>query len=89
MAVLRVRVASSRANRSGTPKKAAPDMAVFKRAYLNRLKKRDPETYSFAMAVNNAIKRKKAQGLPIARYDEKTRRAYLEYPDGRREYVEA
>ena len=26
-------------------------------------------------------------GLPQARYDDITRKAYLEYPDGRREYV--
>ena len=28
------------------------------------------------------------KGLPQARYDKTTRRAYLEYPDGRREYVD-
>ena len=30
---------------------------------------------------------RKIQGLPVARYDSATKRAYLEYPDGRREYV--
>ena len=29
----------------------------------------------------------KIKGLPVARYDAETKRAYLEYPDGRREYV--
>jgi len=29
----------------------------------------------------------KIKGLPIARYDDKRKEAYLEYPDGRREYV--
>lgn len=30
---------------------------------------------------------RKIKGLPVARYDDKTKRAFLEYPDGRREYV--
>ena len=29
----------------------------------------------------------KIQGLPIAGYDDENKRAYLEYPDGRRDYV--
>ena len=29
----------------------------------------------------------KIKGLPIAGYDDETNRAYLEYPDGKREYV--
>ena len=30
---------------------------------------------------------RKVKGLPVARYDSESKRAYLEYPDGRREYV--
>lgn len=30
----------------------------------------------------------KIKGLPIARFDKKLKKAYLEYPDGRREYVQ-
>lgn len=30
---------------------------------------------------------RKVKGLPVARYDSEAKRAYLEYPDGRREYV--
>ena len=30
---------------------------------------------------------RKIKGLPVARYDRVTKSAYLEYPDGRREYV--
>ena len=30
---------------------------------------------------------RKLKGIPEARYDIKTRRAYLEYPNGRKEYV--
>jgi hypothetical protein len=43
------------------------------------------------VAVNNAVKheiaRKQKQGLPIARYDKESRKAYLENIDGTREYV--
>lgn len=39
-------------------------------------------------AVNAAIEKAKVCGKPVARYDKDTMRAYLEYPDGRREYVE-
>lgn len=38
-----------------------------------------------SIRIDNEIRRIK--GLPVAKYDDKTRRAYLEYPDGRREYV--
>ena len=31
---------------------------------------------------------RKIKGLPVARYDQHKKQAYLEYPDGRREYVE-
>ncbi len=37
-----------------------------------------------AVRIENEIKRIK--GVPIAGYDAKSRRAYLEYPDGRRVY---
>ena len=30
---------------------------------------------------------RKVKGLPVARYDSEAKKAYLEYPDGRREYV--
>ena len=30
---------------------------------------------------------RKIKGLPVARYDDEKKQAYLEYPDGRREYV--
>ena len=43
------------------------------------------ERFKKAIQIDNEIK--KAIGAPIAGYDKKTKRAYLEYPDGRREYV--
>lgn len=39
-------------------------------------------------AVNAAIEKAKTCGKPIARIEKDTMRVYLEYPDGRREYVE-
>ena len=43
-------------------------------------------TYAFRNAVAEEIADKKRKGLPVARYDEKKKKAYLEYPDGRKEY---
>ena len=43
------------------------------------------ERFKAAIRIDNEIKRVK--GAPIAEYDVETQRAYLEYPDGRREYV--
>lgn len=39
-----------------------------------------------SIRIDDEIRRIK--GLPVARYDSKVKKAYLEYPDGRREYVE-
>ena len=44
-------------------------------------------TQSFNDAINQDIAQKKARGLPIARYDTKSGRAFLENADGSREYV--
>lgn len=38
-----------------------------------------------SIRIDDEIRRIK--GLPVSRYDKETKRAYLEYPDGRREYV--
>jgi len=43
------------------------------------------ERFKEAVRIDNEIKRIK--GAPIAGYDRDQRKAYLEYPDGRREYV--
>lgn len=39
-----------------------------------------------AVRIENEIK--KIKGLPIAKYDFDKKAPYLEYPDGRKEYVE-
>lgn len=42
----------------------------------------------FKASVEKEISRKKQVGLPVSGYDSDNKRAYLEYPDGRREYVD-
>lgn len=49
----------------------------------------DEITNAFQSAVRREIAKKKQNGIPVARYDNETKRAYLEYPDGTREYVKA
>ena len=49
--------------------------------------KEDEEmTKLFREAVKWEIKKSKLKGLPIARYDGRKKKGYLEYPDGRRVY---
>ncbi len=43
------------------------------------------ERFKESIRIDNEIR--KIKGAPTAKYDAKTKRAYLEYPDGRREYV--
>lgn len=38
-----------------------------------------------SIRIDNEVR--KIKGLPVAGYDDKTQKAFLEYPDGRREYV--
>lgn len=44
------------------------------------------ERFKASIRIDNEIRRIK--GLPVAGYDDEIGKAYLEYPDGRREYVE-
>ena len=46
----------------------------------------DELTRAFQLAVEQENETKRQKGLPIARYDAESNRAYLEYPDMRREY---
>lgn len=41
----------------------------------------------FEEAVKEAIADRKDKGFPIARYDGELKKAYLEMPDGAREYI--
>ena len=45
-------------------------------------------TKRFIKAVEIEDEIKRIKGCPLAKYDVENKRAYLEYPDGRREYVE-
>ena len=49
--------------------------------------KAEEVTKIFNDAVKQDIAKKQKNGLPIARYDTETKRAYLECADGTREYV--
>ena len=44
-------------------------------------------TYRFKESIRIDNEVRKIMGLPSAKYDSKSKKAYLEYPDGRREYV--
>jgi hypothetical protein len=45
-------------------------------------------TQRFKASIRIDDEIRKIKGLPVARYDDEKKQAYLEYPDGRREYVE-
>ena len=47
----------------------------------------DELTQRFKESIKIDDEIRKIKGLPVARYDINTKKAYLEYPDGRREYV--
>jgi len=44
-------------------------------------------TGAFNAAIEQEVARKRAKGLPVAKYDMESGRAYLEDMDGAREYV--
>ncbi len=44
-------------------------------------------TIRFKESIRLDNEERKIKGLPIAKYDDEKKCAYLEYPDGRREYV--
>ena len=43
------------------------------------------QRFKESIRIDNEIR--KIKGLPVAKYDGVSKRAYLEYPDGRIEYV--
>lgn len=47
----------------------------------------DELTRRFKASIRIDDEIRKIKGLPVARYDAQTKKAYLEYPDGRRQYV--
>ena len=49
--------------------------------------KDDEMTKRFIEAVRMDEKAKAIKGLPVSKYDKEKRKAYIQYPDGRKEYV--
>lgn len=43
------------------------------------------QRFKESIRIDNEVR--KIKGLPVAGYDTVSKKAYLEYPDGRREYV--
>lgn len=48
----------------------------------------DKMTSHFRASVEASVTSQQKKGLPVARYDAISKKAYLEYSDGRRQYVE-
>lgn len=46
-------------------------------------------TKRFKKAIEIDTEIKKAKGVPVPGYDKESKRAFLEYPDGRRKYADA
>lgn len=47
----------------------------------------DELTERFRQSIRIDAEIRKIKGLPVAKYDRATGRAFLEYPDGRKKYV--
>lgn len=58
------------------------------RIRVSRVKRVDAGTKRFAQAVRDAQDWKVKRGLPVAKYDAVRDVAYLEYADGRKEYID-
>ncbi len=80
--VVQVEVKESLKGRKHTKAAASRKIAVLENAAD------DPMTESFRKAVSSSLQAKQQNGSPIARYDSVRRKAYLEYPGGRKQYVE-
>ena len=60
----------------------------FKSGTKVRLTNKLSQTASFRRAVEQSVAATRKNGNPVAKYDMQRRQAYLEYPDGKRVYVE-
>ncbi len=70
-------------NRKGYTVKVVPDSKK-----LEYISENDVEMDMRAtQAVKNAVEKAKICKKPVAKYDLKTKRAYIEYPDGEKKYV--
>ena len=73
--------------RKAVSENAIPFSAIVKCHPLVADYTEDDITTRFQAAVQHEIAIIMQNGTPIARYDNDSKRAYLEYPDGTREYV--
>jgi addiction module RelB/DinJ family antitoxin len=64
-----------------------PFVVSTKRTDFGREFSADHVTNAFNTTVQNDIKVKQQKGLPIAKYDIDKKRAYLEFADGTKEYI--
>lgn len=48
----------------------------------------DKMTSHFRASVNASVINQQEKGLPVARYDTGCKKAYLEFPDGRKQYID-
>ena len=65
-------------------------MEEIEQEVLDLLQRKTDNTDELTVRFRNAVMlervKKKLLGIPVARYDKEIRRAYLEYPDGRKVY---
>lgn len=65
-------------------------MEEIEQEVLDLLQRKTDNTDELTVRFRNAVMlervKKKLLGIPVARYDKEKRRAYLEYPDGRKVY---
>jgi hypothetical protein len=65
-------------------------MEEIEQEVLDLLQRKTDNTDELTVRFRNAVMlervKKKLLGIPVARYDKEQRRAYLEYPDGRKVY---
>ena len=65
-------------------------MEEIEQEVLDLLQRKTDNTDELTVRFRNAVMlervKKKLLGIPVARYDKENRRAYLEYPDGRKVY---
>ena len=63
-------------------------MEEIEQEVLDLLQRKTDNTDELTVRFRNAVMlervKKKLLGIPVARYDKEKRRAYLEYPDGRK-----
>jgi len=73
--------------RKAVDEEAIPFTISTRKAVLGNGLSSSEITDAFTAAVKDNIAEFQRKGLPVARYDDIKKLAYLEYPDGNREYI--